>query len=102
MVATANAQQSKCPFAHIAKTELDSISLDVDKKPPVTTAANLHVQQLKCPFTHNNATNGFDTISPEVLRDQVAAFDEMLQKCPVAKNDDGKGYTVFSHADVNT
>eukprot|EP00121_Abeoforma_whisleri_P007946 Awhi_evm2s7272 len=74
MVATAsaNAQQSKCPFAHSTRTELDSISSDVDKKPQATTAANL--QQMKCPFT-----NGFDTISPEVLKDQVAAFDEMLQ-----------------------
>ncbi len=41
----------------------------------------------------------WDPRSPEVLADQVRAYDRMRARCPVAR-DDFLGWTVFSHADV--
>eukprot|EP00121_Abeoforma_whisleri_P007945 Awhi_evm1s7272 len=126
---TRNTKPSKCPVAHekSPKGEVDTLSnsleiLQTQTKVALvafekTNSSNVNsdnTQSLKCPIDHQKASSktqtltgskkndGFDTIDSEVLQDQVAAFDEMLQKCPVAKNNDEKGYTVFSHADVNT
>jgi len=45
------------------------------------------------------AGQDWDPRSPEVLADQVAAYDELRSRCPVA-HDDYLGWTVLTHADV--
>ncbi len=42
---------------------------------------------------------GWDARSPEVLTDQIHAYDRMRARCPVAY-DDGFGWTVFTHEDT--
>ena len=44
--------------------------------------------------------NDWDSRAPEVQRDQLAAYDEMRARCPVA-HDDYLGYTLFRHEDVS-
>ena len=44
--------------------------------------------------------NDWDARAPEVQRDQLAAYDAMRARCPVA-HDDYLGYTLFRHEDVS-
>ena len=44
--------------------------------------------------------NDWDSRAPAVQRDQLAAYDEMRARCPVA-HDDYLGYTLFRHEDVS-
>ena len=44
--------------------------------------------------------NDWDSRAPEVQRDQLAAYDAMRARCPVA-HDDYLGYTLFRHEDVS-
>ena len=46
-----------------------------------------------------NHTNDWDPRSPEVLEDQIAAYDEMRGRCPVAHSD-LLGWSVLGHDDV--
>ena len=46
-----------------------------------------------------NIHNDWDLRSEEVQKDQVAAYDEMRRRCPVA-HDEFMGYSVFKNADV--
>ncbi len=48
--------------------------------------------------THD-AGEDWDPRAPEVLADQVAAYDEMRARCPVAHSAP-QGWTLFRHADV--
>ena len=41
----------------------------------------------------------WDPRSPEVLADQIAAYDRMRARCPIAHSD-FLGWSVFRHADV--
>ena len=43
--------------------------------------------------------NDWDSRDPAVQRDQLAAYDVMRARCPVA-HDDYLGYTLFRHEDV--
>ena len=44
--------------------------------------------------------NDWDSRAPAVQRDQLAAYDAMRARCPVA-HDDYLGYTLFRHEDVS-
>ena len=44
--------------------------------------------------------NDWDSRAPAVQRDQLAAYDSMRARCPVA-HDDYLGYTLFRHEDVS-
>ena len=46
-----------------------------------------------------NVHNDWDLRSEEVQKDQVAAYDAMRRRCPVA-HDEFMGYSVFKNADV--
>ena len=46
-----------------------------------------------------NVHNDWDLRSEEVQKDQVAAYDAMRRRCPVA-HDEFMGYYVFKNADV--
>ena len=48
----------------------------------------------------NAAVPGWDPSSPEVRRDQVAAFDDMRARCPMAHSDQ-LHWSVFGHRDVS-
>lgn len=48
----------------------------------------------------NNETDpDWDADSPGIVRDQVAAYDEMRRGCPVAYSE-SRGHSVFRHDDV--
>ena len=44
-------------------------------------------------------TNDWNSRSPEVQADQIAAYDEMRSKCPVAY-DEYMGYSLFRNEDI--
>jgi len=50
--------------------------------------------------TSFNLNGGFDIKALDIIQDQNAAYDEMLEKHPVVRNKDGRSYTVFVHEDV--
>ncbi len=47
----------------------------------------------------NTEKNDWDLRSEKVQKNQVAAYDEMRRRCPVA-HDEFMGYSVFKNADV--
>ena len=47
----------------------------------------------------DNVKNDWDLRSEKVQKNQVAAYDEMRRRCPVA-HDEFMGYFVFKNADV--
>jgi cytochrome P450 len=51
------------------------------------------------PSGDNRLTPDWDPTSPEVQRDQLAAYDEMRRRCPVAYSE-FMGWSLFRHEDV--